>query len=83
MSEIEKHGLSVPQDISAVGYDGIHLSELLRPKLTTYRQNAEEIGKVSVIKLIERIEQPDMDKEEHIIIKGSLQLGDTVRRIEE
>jgi len=83
LSEIEKHGLSVPQDISAVGYDGIHLSELLRPKLTTYRQNAEEIGKVSVIKLIERIEQPDMDKEEHIIIKGSLQLGDTVRRIEE
>lgn len=83
LSEIEKHGLSVPKDVSAVGYDGIHLSTLLRPKLTTYRQNAEKIGKEAVIKLIEQIEQPGKNQDEHIIIKGTLQMGDTVKRVDE
>lgn len=83
LSEIEKHGLSVPKDISAVGYDGIYLSTLLRPKLTTYRQDAENIGKEAVIKLIEQIEQPGKNQDEQIIIKGALQVGDTVKRIDE
>jgi Transcriptional regulators len=41
LTEIEKHGLRVPEDISIVGYDGIKLSRLLRPELTTYVQNTE------------------------------------------
>lgn len=81
LSEIEKHGLSVPEDVSAVGYDGIHLSTLLRPKLTTYRQDAEKIGKEAVMRLIDQIEQPGKSQDEHIIIKGELQVGDTVKRI--
>src|SRR5690554_845243 len=36
MTEIEKHGLKIPDDISVVGYDGIYLSKILRPILTTY-----------------------------------------------
>lgn len=82
LSEIEKHGLSVPDDISAVGYDGIYLSTLLRPQLATYRQDVETIGKTAVSKLIEQIEQPGTRSDEPIIIKGALQPGDTVKTIE-
>ncbi|MFA5675960.1 MAG: LacI family DNA-binding transcriptional regulator [Christensenellales bacterium] len=81
LSEIEKHGLSVPEDVSAVGYDGIYLSTLLRPKLTTYHQDAETIGKMAVAKLIEQIEQPKKSHGEQTIIKGELQLGKSVKQI--
>lgn len=79
LSEIEKHGLSVPEDISAVGYDGIYLSTFLRPRLTTYRQDVQTIGKMAVAKLIEQIENPGKRQEEHIAVKGALQLGDSVK----
>ncbi len=82
LSEIEKRGLSVPDDISAVGYDGIHLSTLLRPKLATYRQDAEIIGKEAVKKLIEQIEQPGKFQDKQIIIKGALQPGNSVKQLD-
>jgi LacI family transcriptional regulator len=81
LAEIEKHGLSVPGDISTVGYDGIYLSTFLRPKLTTYRQDVSKIGEVAVAKLIEQIERPEEDHDEHITIRGMLQQGESVKRI--
>ena len=45
MNQLERMGLSIPDDVSVTGYDGITLSEVLRPKLTTYYQDAEAIGK--------------------------------------
>lgn len=77
----EKHGLSVPDDISAVGFDGINLSIHLRPQLATYRQDAHMIGKQAVIKLIEQIEGPMKKHEEQVIVKGSLQPGNSVGQI--
>lgn len=82
LSEIEKHGLSIPEDISAIGYDGIYLSTLLRPQLTTYRQDAEATGKAAVEKLIEQIGQPGANSDEQIFIKGSLQQGNSVKLLE-
>jgi LacI family transcriptional regulator len=81
ITEIEKEGLLIPDDISIVGYDGIKLSRLLRPILTTYVQNSEEIGRRSVQKLIEIIENPKMSIAERIVVKGQLQEGQTVKNI--
>ena len=81
ITEIEKHGLKVPDDISIVGYDGIKLSRLLRPIVTTYVQNSEEIGRRSVQKLIEIIENPKMSLAERIVVKGQLQEGQTVKNL--
>lgn len=81
MTEIEKHGLSVPDDISIVGYDGIRLSRLLRPELTTYVQNTEEIGKMAARKIVELITNPKMALPERILVQGSLQKGKTVSKI--
>ena len=41
---LHKLGISVPGQIQLVGFDGIHLSGLLSPELTTVRQPIEEIG---------------------------------------
>lgn len=81
LTEIEKHGLSIPNDISAVGYDGINLSTLLRPRLTTYRQNVEELGRAAVAKLIEQIEKPESKIETRVVINGNLQIGDSVKHL--
>ena len=80
-TEIEKHGLKIPDDISVVGYDGIFLSRILRPVLTTYRQNSVEIGAVAVQKLLTQIQKPKAFVRKPIMIKGSLQVGQTVKKI--
>ncbi len=81
ITEIEKEGLSVPDDISIVGYDGIKLSRLLRPELTTFVQDSKEIGIQATKKLIEIIETPKISFSESIPIQGKLQIGKTVKSI--
>ncbi len=80
-TEIEKHGFSIPDDISVVGYDGIYLSRILRPVLTSYVQDSTEIGRMSAFKLIEMIEHPKTYISQQIIISGCLQKGQTVKKI--
>ncbi|VEU81107.1 LacI family DNA-binding transcriptional regulator [Haploplasma axanthum] len=81
LTEIEKHGFKIPEDISVVGYDGIYLSRILRPKLTTYVQDSVQIGLMAANKLIEMIMHPKTYLSEQITINGYLQKGQTVKRI--
>lgn len=81
MTELERQGLSIPNDISVVGYDGILLSQALRPRLTTFRQDAESIGREAAAKLIEAIEAPKMFVPTQIFIPGSFIKGETVKQI--
>src|SRR5690554_7216996 len=81
LTEIEKHRLNRPNDISVVGYDGIYLSRILRPTLTTYVQNSAEIGKQAALKLVEQIEHPKDFEAKEITISGKLQKGSTVKNI--
>ncbi len=77
-SELERQGLSIPGDMSVAGYDGIPLSQVLRPRLTTYRQGAEQMGREAARLLIEQIEQPDTWLPRQITVEGELLPGDTV-----
>ena len=81
ITEIERNGLRIPEDISVVGYDGIKLSRLLRPVITTYVQNSIEIGKQSTLKLVDMIENPKTAIAEVITVKGTLQEGQTVKKV--
>lgn len=58
---VREHELRIPADISVAGYDGIRLTQTLRPQLTTVRQNSEEIGRRAALRLIDRLERPDVD----------------------
>ena len=80
-SELEKHGLSIPKDMSVAGYDGIPLSQVLRPRLSTYRQGAEQMGAEAARLLIEQIENPDTWIPQQITVEGELLEGDTVSEI--
>lgn len=50
----EQYGISIPDHLSVIGCDGIHIGQWLRPQLTTLQQPVEDIAKTA----IELIDQP-------------------------
>ena len=78
LNAIRELGLRVPEDISVMGYDGINLAQVMSPKMTTWCQNTDDIGKIIASKLIERIENPQTTLAEYIVVPGKLFDGETV-----
>lgn len=74
----EELGLSVPDDISIAGYDGIMLSQLLRPRLTTVRQDTDRIGAEAADRLTALIQKTVSDDEAAAVIKSTLIKGGSV-----
>ena len=75
-------GLSIPGDISVAGYDGIHLSRVVRPALTTLAQDTDTLGRRSAEMLIEAIENPRTYLPHQELIPGTLLEGGSVAQIE-
>lgn len=55
MRALKAIGLSVPQDVSVVGYDNIILAEMSDPPLTTVNQQMQKMGYLATELLIKRI----------------------------
>lgn len=55
LTALQEAGISVPDDVSVVGYDDIALVDRLRPSLTTIRQPAYEIGREAAHMLIDQL----------------------------
>ena len=72
-------GLRVPEDISTVGYDGIHLARVMN--LTTYTQNAVDLGATAAARLISLIEHPKTTLKDSVVISGTLLEGNSVKEI--
>lgn len=81
MDEIWNAGLRIPQDISIAGYDGIPISQLLRPRLTTLMQDAEGVGRNAGRLILKAIESPRSFLPQHIMLQGRLIEGESVREI--
>ncbi len=54
-------GVRIPQDISLIGYDDIHIAKFMTPSLTTIHQPKYRLGKAAVEALLQRLEHPDCD----------------------
>lgn len=75
---IESTGLRIPRDISIAGFDGIALTQLMTPKMTTIQQDTAEIGKEAGRCLVESIENPRASMARIINIPCKLLVGETV-----
>ncbi|MBQ9424553.1 MAG: LacI family DNA-binding transcriptional regulator [Erysipelotrichaceae bacterium] len=78
LEEISSRGLSIPNDISAVGYDGINMAKIMR--LTTYEQNTKQLGELASRKLLQLINEPDLPPE-RVIVSGKMLIGTTVKNL--
>jgi len=81
MRAISEKGLKVPEDVSVVGFDGIKVARHIRPRLTTYRQDTNELGKQAAKNLIDLIERPKTTLTQQVVVTGSLLEGDTLQKL--
>ena len=72
-------GIRVPEDVSVMGYDGIHLARVIG--LTTYWQDNREIGRIAAERLISLIEHPKTTLVDRIMVSGRLLEGTTVKEL--
>lgn len=54
-------GLSVPEDLSVVGYDDTHVAAWTVPALTTVRQPLQEMGRLAVHMVLELVRGEQLD----------------------
>lgn len=81
MNAIKNAGLRIPEDISIVGYDGIPVSQLIEPRLTTLKQNTKQLGIKAANALIDAIERPKTTLTQRIFVEGSILEGSSVGQI--
>jgi LacI family transcriptional regulator len=55
-----RKGFKIPEDISIIGFDNIHISEIFEPELTTIAQPIYEMGKQSCKLLIDIIDNKNI-----------------------
>ncbi|PKP58907.1 LacI family transcriptional regulator, partial [Candidatus Atribacteria bacterium HGW-Atribacteria-1] len=59
---LKDKGISVPDDISIVGFDDSYISPYIIPPLTTIKQRREEMGRVAAELLLDRISSRNKEK---------------------
>jgi DNA-binding LacI/PurR family transcriptional regulator len=72
VSAIREAGLSVPRDISVLGFDDIISAGYQTPKLTTVRQPLEDMGRQGAEILLQKIARPQDEYPSEIVARAEL-----------
>ncbi|MGV9867532.1 substrate-binding domain-containing protein, partial [Rhodococcus koreensis] len=56
LDELRRSGVDVPGQVSIVGYDDSRLARLAHVDLTTVRQDAEQLVRLAVTSVVERLD---------------------------
>lgn len=78
---LKERGLSVPQDISIVGFDDLPMSSMMEPHLTTVRVPNRQIGRTAVKTLVERLASKKKHDPVGLLVSGSLVIRESVRKL--
>lgn len=60
---VSRHGISVPDRLSVVGYDNTAFAEVFRPALTVIAQPIEEMGELAVDFILRMINNAEQDEQ--------------------
>ncbi|AZB44802.1 LacI family transcriptional regulator [Bacillus sp. FJAT-42376] len=74
-----KLGLSVPEDLSIIGYDDILLSSYLTPSLTTIAQNKQMLGFQAAKLLTDMLENGSMPS--HLVLDTELKIRQSTGKV--
>lgn len=78
---LEEIGLSVPEDVSVVGFDDTEGQQYARPRMTTMRQPWEKIGRHGARRIAERMSNPALPIQT-ILLDTTLLERVTTRRVD-
>jgi LacI family transcriptional regulator len=78
---IQSMGLSVPDQISLLGYDEIPGQSIFKPSVTYVLQPIEELGVSATKILLEKILHPRDKKRYRVFLKPKLVMGDSCKKI--
>ena len=73
-------GIRIPEDLSIIGYDDIHIAKFMSPSLTTIHQPKYRLGKAAVEALLNRLEKGATDPQV-VQLEPTLVERDTVLKI--
>jgi DNA-binding LacI/PurR family transcriptional regulator len=74
----EEFGLSIPDDLSVVGFDGVDPARWASYRLTSIRQPVGRMAEAAIETLLQRIENPDITPERRLF-SGQLIVGRSAR----
>ncbi|WP_026263906.1 LacI family DNA-binding transcriptional regulator [Paenibacillus terrigena] len=77
---LQERGIRVPDQVQVIGYDGIPLTEMVYPELSTVSQPIYEMGMLAARILIKKIEQQPLDEVNHKLEVELIQRGTTRQR---
>ncbi|EKF9396192.1 substrate-binding domain-containing protein [Vibrio cholerae] len=72
--------LRVPDDLSLIGYDDVHIAKFMTPALTTIHQPKYRLGKAAVDTLLYRLENPDTTAQV-VQLEPTLVVRNSVRKL--
>ncbi|WP_086156770.1 LacI family DNA-binding transcriptional regulator [Rhizobium sp. Kim5] len=78
MSRIQRAGLSVPDDLSIVSFDGSPVCEFCSPPLSTIEQPVEEMGRAAVELLLNALGQTQNAVAMRTVIRSKLILRESI-----
>jgi len=80
MQTLQDAGIDVPGDVSVIGFDGTHICDLARPRLTSVEVPLRQIGYEAIKVLCEQIQNGPQEPRE-ISLPVKLRDGDSVAKI--
>lgn len=76
---INELGLAIPADLSLVGFDGLSMARIFKPRLTIVVQPVRQIGETAARLMLDRLTgRLDLPAAREIILRGELVPGDSV-----
>lgn len=81
MIAFKKEGLSLPNDMSIIGFDNISIAEHIEPALTTIEQNGVAMGRSTIMVILNRLKGEKLKKK--VLIDTKLIIRNSCARVSE
>ncbi len=79
---LNEMGVSIPQDVSIIGYDNLELAKLVKPPLSMVIQPMEAIGKTAAQLLLQRLNGDRSGFPSLHRLESELMIKDSIKRID-
>lgn len=80
IAALREKGYNIPKDVGVIGFDDISVAKFTSPTLTTIAQDINQLGKISVHTLIQKMEHPETVRtSEDISLGASIVLRESAR----